>query len=239
MIPLRDMNPTVRRPIITWLLIATNVAVFVYEFLLGPQGMQDLVQRFGMIPGVLTGGDLTVPRSAGGGLGALITPFSSMFLHGSWMHLIGNMWFLHVFGDNIEDALGQVRFVLFYLVCGFMAAAGQAAIDPSSMTPMVGASGAISGVLAGYVLLYPRARVVTLVPIFIFIQFVELPAFLFIFVWFGIQLFMGATSLGADSGVAWFAHIGGFVAGLLVVRWLVPRQQMRRAAAHRFEERWD
>jgi membrane associated rhomboid family serine protease len=135
-----------------------------------------------------------------------------------------NMWFLHVFGDNIEDELGRVRYVLFYVVSGLGAVALQVAIDPDSQMPMVGASGAIAGVLGGYVMLHPRARIVTLIPIFIFIQFVELPAFIFIVVWFGLQLLFGLSSLGlpehAGGGVAFFAHIGGFLVGLVLVRLL-------------------
>jgi membrane associated rhomboid family serine protease len=151
-----------------------------------------------------------------------ITPLTSMFMHGGWMHIIGNMWFLWVFGDNLEDVMGRGRFIGFYLLCGLAAAVGQMLIDPGSRVPMVGASGAISGVLAGYVRLFPHARVLTLVPIFIFLQFVELPAFLFIFIWFGLQLLQGFASLGqvgtGQGGVAFFAHIGGFVAGLVLVK---------------------
>lgn len=206
---------------LVYALIAINAAVFLYQIVQGQQGMQEVVYRYGVVPYYLA-----VDLHAG----SLITPFTSMFMHGGWMHIIGNMWFLWVFGDNLEDALGKAKFIAFYLVCGIAAAAGQILVDPSSKIPMVGASGSISGVLAGYVMLYPQARVLTLVPIFIFLQFVELPAFLFIFIWFGFQLLQGVASLGVQSGggVAFFAHIGGFVAGLAMVRFLIKRGGPKR-----------
>ncbi len=219
MIPIRDLNPTQRKPVVTWMLIAANVAVWLYQVSLGP-AMQGFVERWGVVPYYLT----QEPY-----LGSYLTPLTSMFMHGGWMHLIGNMWFLHVFGDNIEDQLGRTRFVVFYLVSGLGAVALQVLIAPESRVPMVGASGAIAGVLGGYSMLFPRARVLTLVPIFIFIQFVELPAFLFLFVWFGLQLVSGLFSLGMPAdvgGVAFFAHIGGFVVGLALVRLLrLPPEQ--------------
>ena len=226
MIPLRDKNPTRRRPLWTWTLIAVNLAVFVYQLTLGDAGAQVFVERFGVVPSVLTGGDFTVPRSALGAAGALVTPFTSMFLHGGVMHIAGNMWFLHVFGDNVEDALGRGRFVVFYVLSGLIAVVAQVAVDPTSTIPMVGASGAISGVLAGYVRLYPKARVLTLVPIFILLHFMEVPAYVFIVLWFGLQLFQGVASLGSvGGGVAFFAHIGGFVAGLVLIELLRPRKR--------------
>ena len=211
MIPLRDMNPARSRPVATYAFIAINVIVFLYQFSLGELHGQEFVERFGVVPVELVYGDHP---------GSWITPLTSMFLHGGWLHIIGNMWFLHIFGDNVEDNLGKVRYALFYVLCGLAAVGAQVLIDPTSEMPMVGASGAIAGVLGGYVTLHPRARVLTLVPIFIFIQFVELPAFFFIFVWFGYQLLMGFTSLGAaasQGGVAFFAHIGGFLAGLALI----------------------
>ncbi|MGE0791208.1 MAG: rhomboid family intramembrane serine protease [Sandaracinaceae bacterium] len=211
MIPLRDINPTLRRPYATYALIAINVAAWLYEVALGGAA-EPFIQRWGVVPYYL----VQAPS-----LGSWLTPLTSMFLHGGWMHLIGNMWFLYVFGDNIEDALGRTRYVLFYLLTGLTAVAAQVVIDPHSTVPMVGASGAIAGVLGAYLMLHPRARVVTLVPIFIFIQFVELPAWVFLFVWIGLQLLQGFTSLGdltGGGGVAFFAHIGGFAAGVALIR---------------------
>ncbi|MEM7448759.1 MAG: rhomboid family intramembrane serine protease [Myxococcota bacterium] len=214
MIPLRDINPTRSKPWVTYIFIGANVGVFAAQLVFGEAFGRMLHLRFGVIPAVLSGS--VAPEAVT--LGAYITPLTSMFLHGGWMHILGNMWFLHVFGDNVEEALGRKRFVLFYLLSGLAAALGQIVVDPSSQIPMIGASGAVSGVLAGYVRLYPHARVLTLVPIFIFLQFVELPAYIFIFVWFAIQVFSGWSSLGGvGGGVAWFAHIGGFVAGFALI----------------------
>ena len=223
---------------VTWSLIAANVLIFVSTLSFGSQEAEALVLRFGMIPDVLVNGNWRATRDAGGALGSWVTPVTSMFLHGGVLHLASNMLFLHVFGDNVEDALGRRRFILFYLFCGLGAVAGQVLVDPSSMVPMIGASGAISGVLAGYVTLFPHARVVTLIPIFIFIHFMEVPAGIFIVLWFLLQLVQGYLSLGmiADGGggVAWFAHIGGFLAGLVCVRLLYekkPRARRRRRLA--------
>lgn len=231
MIPIRDHNQTRRTPVITWTLIGLNVLVFLASMASGASEAETIVMRFGVIPDVLVHGEWSVGRSYGGALGSAVTPFTSMFLHGGILHLGFNMLFLHVFGDNVEDVLGRARFVVFYLLCGLGAVAGQVLVDPDSMVPMIGASGAISGVLAGYLILFPHARVVTLVPIFIFIRFFEVPATVFIIVWFMLQLVLGYLSLGlvADggSGVAWFAHIGGFLAGLLCVR-LFYRAPIRR-----------
>jgi membrane associated rhomboid family serine protease len=215
-IPLRDINPTRSTPYLVYGLIIANVVVFLYEASLAPVEFERLIFRFGVIPQALT-----VDFS----LASLSTPFTSMFLHGGWIHLIGNMWFLYIFGDNIEDALGLKRFAWFYLLCGLAGAVAQVIVDPGSPIPMVGASGAIAGVLGGYFRLFPRARVVALIPIFILFFVRELPAVLFIFLWFLIQLFSGLGSLGAgmqNGGVAFFAHIGGFVAGFLLVKQLRP-----------------
>lgn len=238
MIPIRDLNHTRRTPVVTWTLIAVNVLIFVSSLTLGTAEAEALVMRFGVIPDVIVNGNWASPRADGGALGSWVTPVTSMFLHGGLLHLGSNMLFLHVFGDNVEDVLGRGRFVLFYLLCGLGAVGGQIFIDPSSMVPMIGASGAISGVLAGYVTLFPHARVVTLVPIFIFIHFMELPAAVFIVLWFVLQLVQGYLSLGmiaeGGGGVAWFAHIGGFLAGLVCIRFLYdkkPRARRRRRRA--------
>ena len=228
MIPIRDLNETRRTPVVTWTLIAANVLIFVGGLSLGEKGAEAAVMRYGVIPDVLVNGDWSNLRSAGGALGSWVTPVTSMFLHGGLLHLGSNMLFLHVFGDNVEDVLGRGRFVLFYLLCGLGAVLGQVLVDPSSMVPMIGASGAISGVLAGYVTLFPHARVVTLIPIFIFIHFMEVPAGIFIVLWFLLQLVQGYLSLGmiaeGGGGVAWFAHIGGFLAGLVCIRLLYKKR---------------
>ncbi len=232
MIPIRDINQTRRTPIVTWALIAANLVVFFGTLSLGQREAEEVVMRFGIIPEVMVHGNWGETRMEGGALGSWITPFTSMFLHGGVLHVGLNMLFLHVFGDNIEDVLGRGRFVVFYLLCGIGAAVGQIIVDPDSTVPMIGASGAISGVLAAYVTLFPHARVVTLIPIFIFIHFVELPAAIFIVLWFVLQLVQGYLSLGmiaeGAGGVAWFAHIGGFLAGLVCIRLLYRKPRARR-----------
>ena len=230
MLPLRDINPTRRRPVVTWALIALSAAVFAYELSLSAEAATVMLTRYGVVPSVLTGGGLFLPRSEGGSLGALVTPITSMFLHAGGLHLLGNMWFLHVFGDNVEDELGRPQFLLFYLGAGFGAALFQVLVEPSSLIPMVGASGAISGVLAAYVVRHPRALVLTLVPIPLAL-FVEVPAFVFVFVWFALQLLSGFLSNQdfVSGGVAWWAHVGGFLVGLFAI--LLHRKVMAARAA--------
>jgi membrane associated rhomboid family serine protease len=236
-IPIRDINHTRRTPIVTWAFIGANLLVFVGSLSLGKPGAEALVMRFGVIPDVIVNGNWAAIRGEGGAIGSWVTPFTSMFLHGGLLHLGSNMLFLHVFGDNVEDVLGRGRFLLFYTLCGVGAVVGQILVDPNSMVPMIGASGAISGVLAGYLTLFPHARVVTLIPIFIFIHFMEVPAGIFIVLWFVLQLVQGYLSLGiitdGGGGVAWFAHIGGFLAGLVFIRVLYRRPKGRRRGSFR------
>ena len=215
MIPLRDANPSGTVPFVTWGLIVANALAFLLELAMGEQAGA-LIAEFGVVPARVTAA--LDPGSFD--TGAWLSFVTSMFLHGGWMHLIGNMLFLYVFGDNIEDRLGHGRFILFYLLAGAAAAATQVAANPGSGAPMIGASGAIAGVLGAYVLLYPRARILTLLPLFIFFQLLELPAYLFLGLWFLLQVVSGILSLGIGGdagGVAWWAHIGGFVAGALLL----------------------
>ncbi|MET0340773.1 MAG: rhomboid family intramembrane serine protease [Polyangiales bacterium] len=203
-LPLRDINPTRRAPFATYLIIAINLMVFVYQYIvLTPTLNEVLVRKHGVVPHFLLSGYGP----------ALSTPLTSLFMHGGLAHLLSNLWFLHVFGDNVEDALGRFRYVLFYLFTGVVAALAHVLVQPDSQLPLVGASGAISGVLGAYVLLFPRARVVTFFPPFFFF---ELPAFFFILAWFGMQVFSGCGSLLSTetAGIAFFAHVGGFIAGL-------------------------
>lgn len=214
MIPIRDENPTELTPFVTVLLIAVNLLVwFMVQGAGSPAALESSVWVFGSIPCEMTGACVT----DGLGWGAALT---SMFLHGGWGHLLGNMVFLWVFGNNIEDSMGHVRFVLFYLLTGLAAAAAHTFLNPLSELPAVGASGAISGVMGAYILLYPRARVQTFFPPFFFFH---LPAFLFLGYWFFIQLSMGVVSAAPnpgqeEGGVAVWAHVGGFVAGLVLVK---------------------
>lgn len=216
MIPLRDANPTRRFPYANYVLIAINVMAFLFELSLEPEMLDRFIHTFGVVPARLTSALEMYTID----LFLLVSPFTSMFLHGGVMHLLGNMWFLHVFGDNVEDRLGHTRYVIFYLISGLAAAFTQVFISPSSQIPMVGASGAIAGVMGAYVFLYPHARVLTLIPIFFFIQVTVLPAYIFLGFWFLMQMVSGMMSLGIASdagGVAWWAHIGGFAGGAVLL----------------------
>jgi membrane associated rhomboid family serine protease len=222
MIPLRDLNPSRTRPVVTILLIVANVLVFFYELSLGPE-IQPFLLQAAFVPARYLGGGAPGSLPAG-----FTSALLSMFLHGGWAHLLGNLLFLWIFGDNIEDRLGHLRFVVFYLASGFAATAAQSLVSPGSTVPMIGASGAISGVLGAYLFLYPRARIVSLVFLGIFIQIMQVPAIVFLPIWFLIQFFSGLAALGAHSaqagGVAFFAHIGGFVAGPLLLPLLGGRK---------------
>ena len=218
MIPLRDANPSSRTPWVTFVIIGLNTLAFLYELVLPQARLEQLIFTMGMVPARVT----VFPADPAITFGDAFLPlFSSMFLHGGWLHLIGNMWFLWIFGDNIEDRLGHLRYLVFYLLCGLGAGLAHTFFNLNSTVPSIGASGAIAGVLGGYLLLYPHARVLTLIPVF-FLYLVELPAYIVLALWFVIQLFSGTASLGARDaaagGVAWWAHIGGFLLGLALVK---------------------
>jgi len=215
MFPLRDENPAASFPIVTLALIAANVAVFAYEVVAGPE-LRSLLMTWGLVPqrlvlAIADHRDLAYPAA---------TLFTSMFLHGGWLHLAGNLWYLWIFGDNIEDRIGHARYLVFYLLGGLAAAVVHVAFNADSAVPTVGASGAIAAVLGAYAMLYPGARVVTLVPLFFFIRIVSLPAIVVLGLWFVLQFFSGAMAVSASvkSGVAFSAHVGGFVFGLIAVR---------------------
>jgi membrane associated rhomboid family serine protease len=217
MIPLRDDRPTRTFAFITVAIIVLNGLVFWHELSLdNPRRVESFFATFALTPANLT--HAPSPDS-------YRTIFTSMFLHGGWMHIIGNMLFLWIFGNNVEDSVGHFKFIVFYLLCGVAAAAAQVAISPGSTVPMIGASGAISGVLGAYVLLLPRARVLVLFPIWIFWRVFYVPAVLFIVFWFGMQLLSGLAVLRVDvtGGVAFWAHVGGFIAGILLVPLLKKR----------------
>jgi membrane associated rhomboid family serine protease len=229
MIPYHDENATQRAPYITFALIGTNVLVWLLIQGAGSTlALARSVCELGLIPGELTGMLRPgTPFPMGEGLVCLTDPgrqitnvFTSMFLHGSWMHLIGNMWFLWIFGNNIEDSMGHARFVVFYLVCGVAAALLQVVVSPASAIPMVGASGAISGVMGAYLILYPRVRVWTLVPIGFFFTSIGLPAWTMLLYWMAIQFLGGLVGILGEErgGVAFWAHIGGFVAGVVLIK---------------------
>ena len=215
LIPLRDHNPRQRAPVVTVSLIVVNVLVFLYEVLSPPEVQKLLILSGGAIPVEIVNLVDLPPRDILPVPGSIWT---SMFLHGGWLHLIGNMWFLWIFGDNVEESLGRARYLLFYFLVGTVGALAQCFTMPQSAAPMIGASGAVAGALGGYVLLYPRAKIVTLVLWF----FVDVPAWIFLGLWFVSQFYVGE-----GSGVAWMAHVGGFLAGIGLVRLLAPRRRKR------------
>lgn len=219
MIPLRDVIPSRTRPLVTVALIAVNAAVFLQQQALPEDELKRFVYTWGLVPVQFS----------------WVAVFTSMFLHADWMHVIGNLLFLWIFGDNVEDRLGHGRFLVFYLLCGAVAAMLQVAFNPASAIPMVGASGAIAGVLGAYLVMFPHSRILTLVPIFVFVQIIEVPALLFLGLWFLLQLMSGVGSLGQSAdmgGIAFWAHAGGFAAGLVAV-WFFKRPERQRV------EWWD
>ncbi len=223
MLPLRDDNPKFSRPVVNYTIIALNVLIFLYELSLGPY-TRSFFLRYGLIPFEYTHlVDIGIPSAIPWNL------LTSMFLHGSFAHIAGNMLYLWIFGDNVEDRMGHGKYLLFYILAGLAAALTQILMNPSSKVPMIGASGAISGVLGAYAVLFPRARVYTLVPnpiLFgLFYSIVALPAFLLLGFWFLFQLLFGFASLpaGGGGGVAWFAHIGGFVFGVIAVKFFARK----------------
>lgn len=211
-LPLRDDNPRTRFPAVTLLLIAANVVAFLFELSLSARGQKLLTLEAGAIPFEIVHHVDIHPQNLLPVPGSIWT---SMFLHGGWMHLIGNMWFLWVFGDNVEEAMGSLRYLLFYFLVGTVGALAQCYSMPSSTDPMIGASGAIAGVLGGYLMLYPRARIATLVMIPFLWPVVPVPAWIFLSGWFLVQF-----AVPSGSGIAWMAHVGGFLAGLGTVRLL-------------------
>ena len=222
MIPLRDTQPSYTFPFVTVAIIVLNVLAFLYEFLMDPYELNFFIAHYGVIPTRFQWMDV----------------LTSIFLHGGWMHLIGNMWFLWIYGDNVEDILGHAPYLLFYLLCGLAATMVHVLFNGDSRVPTIGASGAIAGVMGAYVVKFPHSKITTLVPVFVFITTMEIPAYVILLYWFVIQFFSGVGSVGhshlSQGGVAWFAHIGGFLAGIALI--LVMRTQER--FSHRPDMRW-
>jgi len=236
MIPLHDDNPTSLRPLVTIALIVACTLVFLWQVSLPAREAQIAVYAYGMIPAVLFG-DAELPDRLAA-IPASLSLITSMFLHGGWLHLIGNMLYLWIFGNNIEDSMGHARFIAFYLLCGIAAAFTQAAQDPGSVVPMIGASGAIGGVLGGYILLFPRARILVLVPLGIIFFTMRIPALVVLGIWFALQFLLSTMNTGTPGGVATWAHVGGFVAGLILIGPFRDKRfplfgGLRRAAAPR------
>ena len=222
MIPLRDTQPSYTFPFVTVAIIALNVLAFLYEFTMDPYEFNFFIAHHGVIPARLQWVDV----------------LTSIFLHGGWLHLIGNMWFLWIYGDNVEDILGHAQYLAFYLLCGLAATMVHVLFNADSRVPTIGASGAIAGVMGAYVVKFPHSKITTLVPVVVFITTMEIPAYLILLYWFVIQFFSGVGSMGhshlSQGGVAWFAHIGGFLAGVALI--LVMRTQER--FSHRPDMRW-
>lgn len=222
MIPYKDDNPTRTLPFVTVGIIILDTLIFLYQ-LFSPTGMERLAYAYGAIPHHIMTFETVQP------IHPILTVFTSMFMHGGVFHLAGNMLYLWIFGNNIEDQLGHIRFIIFYIFCGIVAAYAQVITNPDSLTPMIGASGAISGILGAYLLLFPRAGVHTLVFLGFFITVVKIPALVVIGFWAVVQFVNGliSTGLTRDGGVAWFAHIGGFLTGLLTIKLWLPRRAKR------------
>jgi membrane associated rhomboid family serine protease len=214
MFPLRDTQRSYSKPVVTILLIVVNILVFLYEFSLGDYQLNAFIEQYGLVPDRFH----------------WTSVFTAMFLHGGWLHVLGNMWFLWIFGDNIEDILGHAKYLLFYLLCGIAAALLQTYFNYQSRVPMVGASGAIAGVMGAYMVKFPRARILTFIFIIFFIYTFEVPAWLMLIYWFLLQLFGGFDSITVSQysqggGTAFFAHVGGFVAGMILIYALGTRER--------------
>lgn len=223
MIPLKDNIPTKRFPIITVFLIIANGVAFFYQLTLGLEKGVELIRLYGLVPFELTRVS-PYPLS--------MTLITSMFLHGGFFHIIGNMLYLWIFGNNVEDSMGRIRFLSFYLLSGIVAGLAQTYVNPGSHVPMIGASGAVSGILGAYLVLYPHARVITLVTFGWFIRLIEVPALVVLGFWAIVQFLNGVLTFGHGSGVAWFAHIGGFISGALLI-FIFKRPEVRTGLRRR------
>ncbi|MCL4401137.1 MAG: rhomboid family intramembrane serine protease [Acidobacteria bacterium] len=216
MFPLKDTQPSYSKPLVTLGLIAANILIFLYEFSLDPYSLNHFIGNYGLVPDRFHAYQI----------------MTSMFIHGGWLHVLGNMWFLWIFGDNVEDALGHGKYLIFYILCGTAAAFVQLAASMGSSVPTVGASGAIAGVMGAYIVKFPQSRILTLVFIFFFITTFEVPAVIMLAYWFLIQLFSGVGSIGysnlSQGGVAWFAHVGGFLAGMALIKIMGTRRRYSR-----------
>lgn len=237
MIPLKDDNPRLGIPWVCYLIIAVNVAVQAAQMQMG-DGVGAFLYRWGLIPWEVT--HLTewpeLPLAYRSVVPAMLTPFTAMFLHGGILHLLGNMLYLFIFGDNVESIMGHGRFLAFYLLCGFLASAAHVAAEPASTLPLVGASGAIAGLLGAYLVRFPKARIHVLVILIFFIRVVRVPAVVMLGLWFAFQLFSGFNPLAVQDGggVAWFAHIGGFVSGMVLVFAFERKDRLRRSRSLRY-----
>ena len=239
MFPIQDSVPSRSVPVVTHALILVNAVVFFFELMLPRQGLEQLFYLFGLVPARFTHPDWAA--YVGFPVDSYWAILTHQFLHGGWLHIVANMWTLWIFGDNVEDRMGPLRFIIFYLVCGVLAALTQVLVTPDATIPSVGASGAIAGVLGAYLLFFPTARLIVLIPILFFPFFFELPAVIFLVFWFFIQLFSGTAILASPQqvgGIAFWAHIGGFIAGILLCRFFVRRPVRRRLQPDEYGLEW-
>ena len=239
MFPIQDSVPSRSVPVVTRALTLINVVVFFFELSLSRESIIQLFYLFGVVPARFT--DPEWAASIGFPIGSYWSLLTHQFLHGGWLHIVANMWTLWIFGDNVEDRMGPLRFIIFYLVCGVLAALTQVLVTPNATIPSVGASGAIAGVLGAYLLFFPTARLIVLIPILFFPFFFELPAVIFLVLWFFIQLFSGTAMLASPQqvgGIAFWAHIGGFIAGMLLCRFFVRRPVRRRLQSDEYGLEW-
>lgn len=217
MIPLRDTIPSKNYPIVTYTLIGLNIVVYLVQISKGP-AMAEFVYTYGLVPARFTDAGIrsyfTIPQQ-------ILSMVSFMFLHGGFWHILGNMWTLYIFGDNVEDRLGSVSYLIFFILAGFVSGIFHLALNIDSNTPTIGASGAVAGVMGAYFILYPKARILTLIPIFIFPLIIEIPAFFFLGFWFFLQVLNAMATSGYVSGIAWWAHIGGFVFGIVFLQYFL------------------
>ncbi len=239
MIPIRDTTPSKNVPLVNNVLIGINVVIFVVELMQG-SGMDRFIYYYGLVPTRYTLPAWTTGVSLGHKITAL---FSFMFLHGGFLHLLGNMWSLYIFGDNVEDRLGPLRYLIFYIGCGLVSGLSHLVLNAQSNVPTIGASGAVAGVMGAYFLLHPTSRILTLIPIIIIPWFVEIPAYIFLGIWFVLQLLNASATYGVGSGIAWWAHVGGFVFGMIFLKVFTAMpeagltSQLRKATARKHSHR--
>jgi membrane associated rhomboid family serine protease len=240
MFPIQDSVPSRSVPVVIRALILINALVFFFELMLPQHGIDQVFYLFGIVPARLTHPDWAA--YVGFPAHSYWTLLTHQFLHGGWLHIIVNMWTLWIFGDNVEDRMGPMRFAIFYLTCGVVAGITQVLANPDSTVPSVGASGAIAGVLGAYLVLFPTARLIVMFPIFFFPFFFEVPAVLYLVIWFFIQLFSGAAALAGPQqvgGIAFWAHIGGFLSGMLLCRLFVHRRRQSQPDEYGLEWAWE
>ncbi len=226
MIPLKDTIPSKRVPVVNWLIILANIVVFIFELTLNHQQLEVFFYKYGLVPATVIAE--LAGKNSEPGIHTFTPFFTNMFIHGGFWHILGNMWMLYIFGDNVEDQMGSIRYLFFYLIVGILASATHFILFADSGMPAIGASGAIAGVMAAYMFLFPSSRIITLIPIFFILPlFIPIPAYIFIGIWFFIQLFIGTLHLvshGAATGIAFWAHIGGFLSGMFLYKYFLAEK---------------